>query len=503
MPYIAPLSSFWSIIITTSPCRRFGALVAALTALVTFGTPSALAARPQYAITVANVQVSHDAAQAHSEPAIAENPKNPKNLVAGSKFFSDPAHYLFKIGTYYTRDGGRTWHDNGVLPGFDGFSLTSDISFAFAANGTAYACVLGIKPDGTSGVYVSSSMDGGKTWSLPSTVFFDPTNNTFSDKSWIAVDTSHGKHRGTIYVAWNLDGNTDANAFDPDALFTDRLDAGPVALDNALVVSHSSDGGLTWSSPVSIFDFDQAHFALGAIPAVGPDGVLRIPFLTWIPSGTKTINQLAMVSSTDGGETFSAPRVAVSSVVGLPNHLPNTSFRNLSLPAFAISPQDNSMVLTWADMRNGDADILAVSSFNAGKTWTKPVRVNHDHLGNGKDQFQPAIAVSPNGVYTCSWFDRRHDPNNILIDVDLAQSTDDGRNFGTNFRVTKKSWDPSVDAPIPSDDPKSTFIGDYQALAVDNTAVHPLWNDTQNRTSQEIRSAVISTRTLAAAERRP
>ena len=35
----------------------------------------------------------------------------------------------------------------------------------------------------------------------------------------------------------------------------------------------------------------------------------------------------------------------------------------------------------------------------------------------------------------------------------------------------------------------STFIGDYQALAVDNRTIHPLWNDTQNGKSQEIHTA--------------
>ncbi|HEX6507053.1 MAG TPA: hypothetical protein VF221_05415, partial [Chloroflexota bacterium] len=83
------------------------------------------------------------------------------------------------------------------------------------------------------------------------------------------------------------------------------------------------------------------------------------------------------------------------------------------------------------------------------------------------------------------------------IDVYIAQSTDDGRTFGHNYRVTQHSWDPSIDAPRPDPRGKSTFIGDYQALAVSNTAVHPLWNDTQNGHSQEIRTAVVSTQLLA------
>jgi hypothetical protein len=99
------------------------------------------------------------------------------------------------------------------------------------------------------------------------------------------------------------------------------------------------------------------------------------------------------------------------------------------------------------------------------------------------------LAVAPNGTFTCAWFDRRHDPNNRLIDEMIAQSYDGGLTFGHNFRVTDKSWDPAIDAPRP--DKNDTFIGDYQALAVDNHYVHPLWNDTQNGSSQEIETAVM------------
>src|SRR5215472_13829294 len=43
----------------------------------------------------ANVRVSNDTYLAHSEPMLAENPRNPLNLVGGTKFFTDPKHYRF------------------------------------------------------------------------------------------------------------------------------------------------------------------------------------------------------------------------------------------------------------------------------------------------------------------------------------------------------------------------------------------------------------------------
>src|SRR5581483_2828085 len=48
----------------------------------------------------ANVRVSHDSYLAHSEPMLVENPRNPLNLVGGTKFFTDPKHYQFQIGYF-------------------------------------------------------------------------------------------------------------------------------------------------------------------------------------------------------------------------------------------------------------------------------------------------------------------------------------------------------------------------------------------------------------------
>src|SRR5947209_5738812 len=109
----------------------------------------------------ANVRVSQDSYLAHSEPMLVENPRNPLNLVGGTKFFTDPKHYQFQIGYFTSFDGGCTWTDNGLLPGVqERFTLTSDISFAFGTHNDVYAAVLYEAHPGMSGVAVSASSDG-------------------------------------------------------------------------------------------------------------------------------------------------------------------------------------------------------------------------------------------------------------------------------------------------------------------------------------------------------
>ena len=86
-------------------------------------------------------------------------------------------------------------------------------------------------------------------------------------------------------------------------------------------------------------------------------------------------------------------------------------------------------------------------------------------------QFQPQLAVAPNGVVTVSFFDTRRDSRRHLIDVYLAQSVDGGASFLPNVRVTSQSWDPTVNAPV--DGSGLQFIGDYQGLAVSDQFAIP------------------------------
>lgn len=450
------------------------------------GTCIKLGQRPQPPF--ANVRVSRDTDLAHSEPMLAENPKNPLNLVGGSKFFTDPAHYKFQIGYYSSFDGGCTWTDGGVLPGFTKDVTTSDPSFAFDNHNDVYAAILYDGPQGRSGIAVSKSTNRGKTFGNPVSVFENQANHVFSDKPWIAVDQTAGPHNGNIYVAWSYDHNgvcSYINNCTEDLAFSRSTDGGktfsPVNLveGNASFCTNPATG-----RPASSTKCDAAQ---GAIPVVEPDGMLAIAFpYIDLMSGHIPTRQLA-ISSPDGGSTWTSP-VLVASIHDISGSFPPEKYRNLSLPAFACDPRTGQLYLTWSDKQPRDADILFTTSTDHGHSWSLPLRVNDDALHNGANQFQPQMAVAPDGVVSISFFDTRLDPQHRLIDVYLAQSVDHGTTFLKNVRVTTQSWNPAVDAPI--DEYGDQFIGDYQGLAADNIFVHPFWNDTLTG-AQEIFTAAI------------
>jgi hypothetical protein len=444
----------------------------------------------------ANIQVTRDAAPAHSEPDLAEDPADPLHLVGGSKFFTDLARYRFQIGYVASFDGGCTWTGGHLLPGFDENELVSDPSFAFAPDGTVYVGVLYSPYDPAtgnwsgSGIAVLASHDGGRTFDPPVKVLDTPGTAIFHDKPWIAVDQTRGPDRGSLYVMWSYD----SGGFCGDGNYCSQ----------ALAFSRSTDGGRTFSPTRTIegsapFCTNPAtgrpagslrcDGALGAIPVVEPDGTVVVAFAYENLMDSAQPTRLLVISSTDGGLSWTAP----DSVTTLRDDfgvIPPANFRTVTLPALAADPTTGQLYLAWSQRHGREDDVFAATSTDAGTTWSAPLQVNDDAPERGATHVQPQIAVAPDGVVTVIFFDTHYDPRHALVDVTLAQSLDHGASWRPNQRVTTASFDPATGAP--TDEYGNRFLGDYQGLAVDNTFAHPFWNDTRAGSQQLFTAAVPS-----------
>jgi hypothetical protein len=199
------------------------------------------------------------------------------------------------------------------------------------------------------------------------------------------------------------------------------------------------------------------------------------------PTATSPYDKILLAKSTNGGASF-APTQLVASINEIPSPLPSAQFRNNSFPTIGVSPQTGTVFIAWSDDRHGDADILFIRSTDGGATWSAPLRVNDDPIGNAHQQFFPWLTVAPNGVVSIGWFDTRQDPNPaaapFLYDAYVAQSRDDGLTFEANVRVSTQSSDPAVGG-------FTSFIGDYSGIAATNDHVYPAWVDTR-RGNQDI-----------------
>jgi hypothetical protein len=490
--------------------------------------------------------------QAQNETAIAQNPSNPRQMVGG---FND---YRRGDGNCYgasSGNGGASWSDTTIPMGFTRgtafggvarqyWQAGGDPSVAWDTRGNAYfACQVFQRgpsttnnPDQSSAVYVfRSTGDGGASWDFPGrpavqTYTTSANGLPFSDKPYMTVDNHAGSpFRDRIYVTWTLFA-ADGTAY--------------------IYEVHSDDYGQTFSSPVVASTTSSLCPTTFGVPTpqgtcnenqfsdpfTGPDGTLYVTYANFnnTVTGADNRNQVLLVRSTDGGQTFSAP-VKVADYYELPDcatyqagqdlgracvpekgSATNSVFRASNYPSGAVNPVNPSqVVVTSGSYINRDSNesngcipagtspatggnlytgvktagacsnkILLSVSNDGGSTFTGtttdprqlPV-VNRAAGQPHTDQWFQWAAFTPGGTLAVSYYDRRYGADETTGNMDVSVST--SRNLA-HYEVMRAT---SSSMPLPTQFPdsvgNSTFFGDYSGLTAQSGA-HPLWMDTRD-----------------------
>lgn len=412
-----------------------------------------------------NTQVTFDAspANARSESAIAVNPFNPSNIVGASKRFTNPQTYDFSLAAYASYDGGTSWMEAPPLGLQSGWGGISDPTLAWDAAGNVYLVGLAFAPGANNliGMAIYQSTDGGQTWSAPNLIH----QSSGDDKQWAAGDNDPASpYYGHVYVVW------------------DDLAAATCAF------ARTTDNGATWTGTAG----QGPGSALGNNSfspqvSVASDGTV---YVVWVAG-----SDVMFVKSTDGGDSFTAPVAAIAGITPLtspplaaPNgfpELPGGSFRVLTIAACSAG-NGQTLVLAWADYREGVSRIYYAYSNDAGGTWPsgtsgQSLLTGADASGADQHDFHAQLAALPDGSIGCTFYEfgPKWPGGPLLIDVDLAVSTDNGASFGNRQTVTDRAWDPTVDAPWSHGDPQTTFIGDYFGLAGSPNGWSVFWTDTR------------------------
>ncbi len=409
-----------------------------------------------------NVDVSNEPGP-QSETSIAINPSAQSQIVAGSNEI-----FRLPMRGYFSVNGGSSW--GGVdlpLPPpltINGTDFGSDPSVAWDTHGNvfyAYIVVFfssgfpnGVAINGTE-MAVARSSDGGRTWK--STFFaLQPGETKFNDKPYIAVDDNPSSpHRDTVYVAW------------------DRFD-GSASSFNGVLVSHSTDGGMTFSAPVFASSTASGPKGdIGADPFVGPDGTLHV---AWHDVQN---NAIVEASSTDGGNSFGSTHTIAPTQLAFDVAIPAMATRRaLVYPACgadtSTGPNRGTLYCSWMDETSSSGtDVFVSRSTNSGATWSGPLRVNDDPAGVADDQFNQWLAVDPSdGSVNLSWNDTRNDPAHLSTDIFYARSTDGGLSFAKNVQVTTA---PTNETCCGAD--LGNQYGDYEGIAAMDGSIHPVWTD--------------------------
>ncbi len=406
-----------------------------------------------------NIDVSNEPGP-QSETSVAINPQNPQQIVAGANEIE-----RLPMRRYFSFDGGKHW--GGVDLPLPRATTNSEVDFgsdpgvAWDTLGNVYYSYIVVffnrnfAAVTASEMAVARSTDGGKTWT---STYFSMTigNSRFNDKPMITVDDSlRSRLVNGVYVAW------------------DQVSGGDSSHNNILV-SHSTNHGLTFSLPVVATTAPGGGRGfIGADPFVGPDGTLFVAWQNFVDSA------LEESRSTDGGQTFGTTHTIATTRVAFDVAIPaQSSRRALLYPACAADTSHDSfrgnLYCSWMDetLANG-ADIFLARSTNGGGSWSTPLRVNDDPTGFPNDQFNQWLAVDPTtGTIVASWDDTRNDPAHLTTNIFYAQSTDGGQSFSANVKVTTAATDETGgDADL------GNQYGDYEGIAAFGGHAQPIWTD--------------------------
>ena len=223
-----------------------------------------------------------------------------------------------------------------------------------------------------------------------------------------------------------------------------------------------------------------------AFAAVGPDHAV---YVFWLDqsAGFGTPNIIKMRKSTNFGGTFGPPvTIQTLHTTGVNGGLAlNGGFRSNAFAQMVVNPANaNQLYLVYNDCNStpcGSAsdhgDIFLSGSTDGGATWTAAVKVNDDATTN--DQFMPTVAITPNGqnLYV-TWYDRRNDPANSLIERFGALGTI-GAGGAVTFQPNQLLSSSNFPVVIGQDPVVNTvYMGDYdQVVANDNSSFCLTWGD--------------------------
>ena len=206
-----------------------------------------------------------------------------------------------------------------------------------------------------------------------------------------------------------------------------------------ILLCRSTDGGNSFVGPVSVSDYNGVQWP---VPAVGPNSEVYVAWVHYSPGSIR------LDISTDGGQTFGSD-ITIQNVTFVSGSI-NGNIAVFSFPALDVDITGGSnngyMYVAYMDDASGytDTDIFFTRSTNGGSTWSQKIRINDDSQNNGCDQFHPWLTVTPDGDIIVVFLDRRLDSGNLLMDLYMTISTDGGATWSTNERITTVSSDPTA-----------------------------------------------------------
>jgi hypothetical protein len=434
-----------------------------------------------------------------NEPTIAVDPLNASGLIAGSndeqlqppcgpgpvRGQGDPANdcsFFPNVGTdgvYTSADGGATWMNRGLLPGFsdNGGRLVSDgdpviafgpaqganSTFSWSNGSVAYYGSLASFASGQSHtapelVTVSRSTDEGAAWTNP-VIAANGHGFIFNDKPDIWVDrNASSPFFGRVYLTW-----------------TQFRDIPGCA--EPIMFTSSADGGKTWSLPNQLSTAHNCGIGgrQGSVIRTGPDGTV---YVEWEDSNKQGSDQVIAASS-NGGVSFSHS-IEIAHVTDISDPIPGANFRTDSFASVGVDQRSGAVYVAWSDAASGGGRIEVSKGTKHGTSWTTPMPVSSSRQGYA---FFQGLDVAPNGRVDVGFQAlKAKDPStygtgNATINTYYTESSSRGGTWSSPVKVTSRGSDPAASA---QNDLTRQFWGDYNTMVSTNGRVWFIYTDSRH-----------------------
>ena len=376
---------------------------------------------------------------AANEPSISVDPTNDSKITIGWRQFNTVNSNFRQGGWGYSTDGGTTWTFPGVLENnvFRSDPVTN-------SNETGTFFYLSLLQSFCDNIWRSTN--GGQSW----TELQADGAAGGGDKEWFTIDKTNGMGHGFQYQAWSTAATCNFGQF-----------------------SRSTDGGVTWQSPLSIpnsivwgtldVDTNGNLFIGGAAGFSSPFYCLRSSNAQ-NPNVTPTFDQVTQINlggSLDFGDTIN------------PGGLEGQSFLAVDRSG---GPTNNNIYMIATVQPFGfstGTDVMFARSTDGGLTFSAPHRINDDPINHTKWHWFGTLSVAPNGRIDSVWFDTRNAANNTDSQLFYSWSTDGGVTWAPNVAVSN-SFNPFEGYP------QQDKIGDYITIVSDNTGGNVAYSATFN-----------------------
>lgn len=361
------------------------------------------------------------------------------------------------IGTAVSRNAGRTW-TRSTLPGTTVNATPPGTEVAASDPVVAYDAVHSVWLVGTltveksfSHIEVAHSTDG-QHWSQPVQAAGGPV----LDKEWLTCDNgASSPFHGRCYLEY-----TDDQA-------------------NTTVSQYSTDGGLTWSTPVR-----AGAILVGTQPVIQPNGTLVVVAGDYRDENALSGTMIAL-RSTDGGATFG--RFNVSDLQASAN----APMRAISLPSVAVD-SNGTLYAVWSDCRfrtGCTVNDLVLSTSTDGMTWTPPSRIS-----TSNSAFIPGLAADPVhpgalAVVYAHYYGSCLTQGPCTLGVSFEQSHDGGKTWSTPQRLEAQpfstNWLPRAEG--------GRMVGDYFSTSYAGSRIVPVFALATNPLNGRFREAIFAT----------